>query len=245
MYAHRIIFISLCLLLSLYGQGQSQSVTDSAGIYSKDTVAHQTREEFDIQGKKVINDSTVAFGADKVVPGKDSIPPVVKKHSPVKAVWMSAILPGLGQAYNKKYWKIPIIYAGLGGLGYWIYFENKEFGIARASYRAAVRNTATGTAMYKGVEASYSTIKPYRDYYKNLLNYAAIVTALWYTLNLVDAAVDGHLYHFNVDEKLSMNVDPSFVLPAQLGMSQACFGLSLSFSPMASKKRYTPAASWQ
>lgn len=243
MYAYRIIFISLMLLLSLFSQGQAQGAADSAGIYSKDTVVHQTTEEFDIQGRKVINDTTVAFGADKVIPGKDTIP-VVKKHSPIKAVWMSAVLPGLGQAYNKKYWKIPIIYAGLGGLGYWIYFENKEFNLARSAYRVAVRDP-NGTAVYKGAELNYATIKPYRDYYKNLLNYAAIVTALWYTLNLVDAAVDGHLYHFNVDDKLSMNVDPSFMLPAQLGMSQACFGLSLSFSPMAARKKYELALHWQ
>ncbi len=243
MYAHRIIFIPLFLLLSYCGWAQAQGAADSAGIYSKDTVRHQTTEEFDIAGKKVITDTTVAFGADKIVPGKDTIP-VVKKHSPIKAVWMSAVLPGLGQAYNKKYWKIPIIYAGLGGLGYWIYFENREFNIARSAYRVAVRNTS-GTANYKGVELNYATIKPYRDYYKNLLNYAAIVTALWYTLNLVDAAVDGHLYHFNVDDKLSMNVDPSFMLPMNIGLTQACYGLTLSFSPMAAKKKYEPSIRWQ
>lgn len=244
MYAPRIILISLLLLLSHPGRAQVQSAADSAGIYSRDTVVHQATEEFDIKGKKVINDSTVAFGADKVIPGKDNIP-VVKKHSPIKAVWMSAVLPGLGQAYNKKYWKIPIIYAGLAGLGYWIYFENKEFRIARTAYRAAVRNEPDLTADYKGVQLGYSTIKSYRDYYKNLLNYAAIVTALWYTLNLVDAAVDGHLYHFNVDDKLSMHVDPTFMLPTQMGMSQGSFGLSLSFSPMAAKKRYEPSPRWQ
>ena len=244
MYAFRIIFISLSLLLSYCGWAQAQGAADSAGIYSKDTVLHTTTEEFDIKGKKVINDTTVAFGADKVLPPADTTKSLVKKHSPVKAVWMSAVLPGLGQAYNKKYWKIPIIYAGLGGLGYWIYFENHEFNLARSAYRVAVRNTS-GTAIYKGVELNSATIKPYRDYYKNLLNYAAIVTALWYTLNLVDAAVDGHLYHFNVDDKLSFNVDPSFVLPSQLGMSQACYGLTLSFSPMAAKKRYEPTLRWQ
>ncbi|MBS1625547.1 MAG: hypothetical protein JST83_16080 [Bacteroidetes bacterium] len=232
------------MLLAHLAGAQAQSYADSAGIYSKDTVVHQTTEQFDIDGKKVINDTTIAFSTDTVVPGRDTIP-VVKKHSPVKAVWMSAVLPGLGQAYNKKYWKIPIIYAGLGGLGYWIYFENREFRIARTAYRAAVRNDPYLTASYKGKELDYSTIRTYRDYYKNLLNYAAIVTALWYTLNLVDAAVDGHLYHFNVDDKLSMNVDPSFMLPTQLGMSQACFGLSLSFSPMAAKKKYEPSVRWR
>lgn len=243
MYAHRIIFIFFFLLLAHFAGAQAQGYADSAGIYSKDTVQHQTTEEFDINGKKVITDTTVAFSTDKVVPGKDTVP-MVKKHSPVKAVWMSAVLPGLGQAYNKKYWKIPIIYAGLGGLGYWIYFESHEFTLARSAYRTAVRST-TGTAVYKGTELNSATIKPYRDYYKNLLNYAAIVTALWYTLNLVDAAVDGHLYHFNVDDKLSMNVDPSFMLPVNLGMNQACYGLTLSLTPMAARKKYDPSRRWQ
>ena len=125
MYVYRLIYISVSLLISTWAQGQI--ATDSAGIYSKDTVVTPGAEKFDIDGKKIAVDSTVAFGADQIIPGNDSSVVKVKKHSPVKAVWMSAVLPGLGQAYNKKYWKIPIIYAGFGGLGYWIYFESHQF----------------------------------------------------------------------------------------------------------------------
>lgn len=214
----------------------AQSATDSAGIYSKDTVVHPTTEKFDIKGKEIAVDSNVAFGADKIIPGKDTIP-VVKKHSPAKAVWMSAVLPGLGQAYNKKYWKIPIIYAGLGGLGYWIYFESHEFNLARTSYRAAVRNPPYYTGTYKKHEYDASTIKTYRDYYKGLLNYAALATVLWYGLGLIDAAVDAHLYHFNVDEKLSFNLDPSFMLPVNLGVNQTCMGLTMKIIPLNGKKK--------
>jgi frataxin-like iron-binding protein CyaY len=224
----------LFLLLSTWAH--AQSATDSAGIYSKDTVVNPTSEKFDVTGKKMNIDSNVVVGADNIIPGKDTIP-VVKKHSPAKAVWMSAVLPGLGQAYNKKYWKIPIIYAGLGGLGYWIYFESHEFNLARTSYRAAVRNPPYYTSTYKGREADATTIKTYRDYYKGLLNYAALATVLWYGLNLIDAAVDAHLYHFNVDEKLSFNFDPSFMLPINLGVNQTCMGLTMKIIPLNGKKK--------
>ncbi|MCW3126916.1 MAG: hypothetical protein JWO03_2574 [Bacteroidetes bacterium] len=216
----------------------AQSATDSAGIYSKDTLARVPDvEKFDVTGKPLNVDSTVVVGADKIIPGKDTIP-VVKKHSPVKAVWMSAVLPGLGQAYNKKYWKIPIIYAGFAGLGYWIYFESHQFNMARTAYRAAVRNPPYYTGTYLGQEVDAATIKTYRDYYKGFLNYASLATVLWYGLNLIDAVVDGHLYHFNVDDKLSFNFDPSFMLPVNIGMNQTCLGLTMKIIPLGGKKKY-------
>jgi hypothetical protein len=66
---------------------QAQTAADSAGIYSRDTVVSPlASEKFDIDGKKVSTDSTVAFGADKIIPGKDTSSVVFKKHSPAKAV---------------------------------------------------------------------------------------------------------------------------------------------------------------
>ena len=234
---HKLTFI-LFLILSAHF-AQAQSAVDSSGIYSRDTVVPPAAmEKFDIDGKKVTTDSTVAFGADKIIPGKDTSSVVLKKHSPAKAVWMSAVLPGLGQAYNKKYWKIPIIYAGFGGLGYWIYFEANQYNIARTAYRAAVRDPSQ-TASYlgnPGVDAA--TIKTYRDFYKGFLNYAALATVLWYGLNLIDAAVDGHLYHFNVDDKLSFNFDPSFIMPSNISNAQTCLGLTVTIIPLAGKRGY-------
>ena len=236
MYVHRLICISVLLLLTTWVQGQS--ATDSAGIYSKDPViTPPVVQKFDVDGKKITADPTVAFASDSVVPNRDSTSALkVKKHSPVKAVWMSAVLPGLGQAYNKKYWKIPIIYAGFGGLGYWIYFESTQYNLARTAYRAAVRDPKN-SAVYVGQYLDAGTIKTYRDYYKGFLNYASLATVLWYGLNLIDAAVDGHLYHFNVDDKLSFNFDPSFLLQNSLGMNQTCLGLTFKVIPLGGKKK--------
>lgn len=237
MYVYRLISITLFLLIATVCRSQQQNAADSSGIYSRDTTSEPPPvERYDVAGKKISLDSTVAFGSDSIVPSKDTTGVLTKKHSPAKAVLFSAALPGLGQAYNKKYWKMPIIYAGFGGLGYWLYFESHEFNLARTAYRSAVRNTSTYSAIYQGQELDAATIKTYRDYYKNFLNYAALATVLWYGLNLIDAAVDGHLYHYNMDEKLSFNFDPSFLLPNNLGMSQTCLGLTFTIVPLGGKK---------
>jgi hypothetical protein len=145
-------------------------------------------------------------------------------------------VPGLGQAYNKKYWKMPIIYAGFGGLGYALYYTSSNYNLARAAYRNVVRGQF-GT--YLGY-TDQQDLKYFRDTYKNFLNISALVTVIWYGLNLIDAAVDGHLYSYNMDDKLSFNFDPSFILPNSLGMSQTCLGLTFNVNLLAGKHTLKP-----
>ena len=184
-------------------------------------------------GKGQVADSGLSFRADTIL-AKDSTSSVVKikKHSVKRAVWFSAVLPGLGQAYNRKYWKIPIIYAGFAGLGYAIYYTATNYNQARDAYRAIVRQQP---ASYNGY-TDESTVKAYRDYFQGYLNIASIVTVIWYGLNLVDAAVDAHLFHYNMDDKLSLNVDPSFHIDNELGLNQSCLGLTFKVIPLAGKQ---------
>ena len=83
----------------------------------------------------------------------DTLAPKINKHPPMKALLFSAVLPGLGQAYNKKYWKIPIIYAGLGGLGYLIYYENSKY----QGYHKAYIMQVDGNPYTQGIYFVYIT----------------------------------------------------------------------------------------
>jgi hypothetical protein len=236
MYVFKIITISFFLLLAGSARAQEEDESEHINVQQADSARVKEEEQkqvqrFDINGTKIA-DSSVAFATDSVV-RSDTTAVKGKKHSPLKAVWLSAVCPGLGQAYNKKYWKIPIIYAGFGGLGYALYYTSYNFNQARAAYRQVVRGQAVS---YNGYTNS-ADIKYFRDTYRNYLNISALVTVLWYGLNLIDAAVDGHLFNYNMDDKLSFHFDPSFHIQNELGLHQASLGLTFSVIPLAGRHK--------
>ena len=102
-------------------------------------------------------------------------PVVIKPHSPHKATFYSAILPGLGQAYNGKYWKIPILYAGFGGVIYAIHFNTKWYNTYRTAYRDFLiqdpGNTSYVDILPPGLELEdVENGGPYADWFENALN---------------------------------------------------------------------------
>lgn len=134
-----------------------------------------------------------------------------KPHSAKKATIMSAILPGLGQAYNKKYWKIPIIYAGFGTLYYFIRTNGQEYRKFRDAYNIVANND---TLLFPSNEyvvrydANLDQLREGRNYYRRNLELSYIFTGLLYILNIIDASVDGNLYDFDVSDDLSLRLEP-------------------------------------
>ena len=151
----------------------------------------------------------------------------LKRHSPLYATLFSLAVPGLGQAYNRKYWKIPIVYAGLGGLGYALYHTTSNFYGYRNAYRLQVDENPYTYGEYKGV-SNAAELKSYRDYYKRYVDLTAILTGVWYALNLVDAAVDAHLFDWNMKDDIHLSWQPA-MLPAANQASVPGVRLNLSF----------------
>jgi hypothetical protein len=234
MYAFKITAVLVFLLIAaVSASAQEEDESDFITPPKVDSPQVQDTQEFDVTGNKMNVDSVVTMGADTILQA-DTTTHKGKKHTAAKAVFYSAILPGLGQAYNKKYWKIPIIYAGFGGLAYALYYTSSNFNESRAAYRAVVRGQFGSYLGYTDAE----DLKYFRDQFKNFLNLSALGTVLWYGLNLIDAAVDGHLYSYNMDDKLSFNFDPSFILPNTLGMAPTtCLGLSFNINLLAGKRK--------
>jgi hypothetical protein len=141
--------------------------------------------------------------------GSDSLV-VKKKHpypSPLKATIYSAIIPGLGQAYNKRYWKIPIVYAGLGVAAYFIITNQQLYDMYRSAY---VTRTTTGNDPYVGIYSTNDLLTIENFYHRNR-DLSIIGAAFIYLLNVVDADVDAELHSFNVSDDISFHFTPNLV----------------------------------
>ena len=136
-----------------------------------------------------------------------------KPHSPTKATIMSTCLPGLGQIYNRKWWKVPIVYAGLGGLGYLAYsnFSESQHYLHAYEYKTGdLPEGATLTQYETDLASKYadSQLQTYKESYRRDFEFYIILTVAWYGLNILDACVDGHLYSYDISDDLSLSVGP-------------------------------------
>lgn len=134
---------------------------------------------------------------------QDSLPTTeIDALSPARAAFYSAFLPGLGQAYNKKYWKIPIVYAGLG-IGVAVYLNNdRQYKDIRNAYKNRLEGVPDNYAEY----STATLINAQRTLQRNR-DLSLLITVGIYVLNIIDANVDAHLLQFNVSEKLSVKPD--------------------------------------
>lgn len=130
-------------------------------------------------------------------------------HSPTKATIWSAVLPGAGQVYNKKYWKVPIIYAGFAGLGYFVKTNNDDYKIYKDAYRYRLDNDESTTDAFVGIYSDEDLVT-LKNYYRRNRDLSLIGIGILYILNVVDASVDAHLFYFNVNDDLTMNVQPGY-----------------------------------
>lgn len=122
-----------------------------------------------------------------------------------KATIMSACLPGLGQIYNRKYWKAPVIYAALGGLGYWGVTNQIKYKYYSNNLRAA--NDDDPNTINSTLYSSDQLITQKKYYQKNR-DISVMLGALMYLINIIDANVDAHLKTFDVSDDLSLQVNP-------------------------------------
>jgi hypothetical protein len=143
-------------------------------------------------------------------------------HSPRKATMRSAILPGWGQYYNKKYWKIPLVYAAIGTCAGLFYFNLNEYQNARDAYRYKMDSDPTNDLLIKDKfkPVDPESIRRYRNDVRQNVDYSVLAFLVCWGLNVVDATVDGHLKSFEVSENLSIELLPPRINPVN-GYSSA------------------------
>jgi hypothetical protein len=163
-----------------------------------------------------------------------------KKFSPssTRAVIYSAIFPGLGQIYNRKYWKLPIVYGGFMGCIYAISFNSRYYNDYSRAYLDFVdgdpntnsfRNflpygsqiATTNPDWFQGV------LKRKKDFYRRNRDLSYIVTAGLYVICMIDAYVDAELFNFDIGQNLAFRVEPAFF--ERTGYNKTSFGLQCSF----------------
>ena len=163
---------------------------------------------FDTVDNTIITADTVVKETKTAKPNKDK-----KLSRPAKAAIMSACLPGLGQIYNRKWWKVPIVYAGLGGIGYFSYRNFSEYRSYLHAYEYKTGDLPEGVTLtdYETQLANKyaeGQLQTYKESYRRNFELFTILTVVWYGLNIIDAVVDGHLYTYDISDDLSINVDP-------------------------------------
>ncbi|MCL2435881.1 MAG: DUF5683 domain-containing protein [Lentimicrobiaceae bacterium] len=130
----------------------------------------------------------------------------IRTHSPKKASWL-ALIPGAGQIYNKKYWKLPIVYGGLGSTGFLIYYYGNQTSIYRKEY--VLRATEIEEGRNPALEnMSTETILEQRNIYRRNMEICVAACFIVYALSIVDASVDAHLFYYDVSDNLSLGIKP-------------------------------------
>ena len=131
-----------------------------------------------------------------------------QKNSPKKASLLSMACPGLGQLYNKKYWKTPIVVGSIGGAIYAHNFYNNKFKQYKEAY--ITRTDGDDSTIDDYLNYSESGLITLQDYYRNQKDLSIIIGSIIYLLNIADAYVDAHLFEYNVNENLSLDFEPYF-----------------------------------
>ncbi|WP_367757552.1 DUF5683 domain-containing protein [Flavobacterium sp. WC2430] len=151
----------------------------------------------------ILGNATVFAQAKKeaVLVAKDTLKSNnIDPLTPAKAAFYSAILPGLGQAYNKKYWKIPLVYGAIGTSLYFYLDSNKKYHQYRDAYKRRLEGYSDDNFTYLDNARLISGQK----FYQRNRDLSALFVVAFYALNIIDANVDAALIQFNVDENLSI-----------------------------------------
>jgi hypothetical protein len=156
----------------------------------------------------VLKGNTVADSSGKNILSLDTA--LSKKHNPKVATLRSAILPGWGQAYNRKYWKIPIVYGALGTTAGIFFYNLKTYKLLR---KAVVLRSDTIASNDNQVDPHFQalsteSIRSYRNEYRQNIDYSVLFFLVFWGLNVVDATVDAHLKAFDVSPDISMKIRP-------------------------------------
>lgn len=208
------IFSTLLLLVISLNLFSQTNPSDTIRVTSSDEVAGTL-------GKSKTT-SDVVSDIEKV----NATSMIKQKYNPTKAGLYSAVLPGLGQYYNKKYWKIPIVWGAVGtgvGIAMW---NQKQY----TKYRGYFVDKLNGTPNQFLDEHPWmdaNSLGNIQDQAKRQRDYAIAITGLIYILNIVDAVVDAHLYEGRKDPDLA--VTPA-VIYDEFGRQNAKAGISLSYN---------------
>ena len=169
-----------------------------------------------------LTDDPIIINSDKTLENAELIEMYSKRFNPRRAGLYSAVLPGLGQAYNKKYWKIPIVYGGFIGLGFGVNFYQKQ----HKKFRNELFTILDSGESTSASGLNETQLRSIIDRARRERDYLLILSGVLYLLNVADAHIDSHLKEFDLNEKLKLTLDPMLRQQNEL---QAGITLGLNF----------------
>lgn len=204
-------FFFLCMLLMLSGLYSA---------YGQVPLPADTAERQPLEGKPVpvLEADSLQDNLEEI----DSVSPLL----PGKAAFYSAVLPGLGQAYNNSHWKIPLIYIGGAFIAYQVSTYHKQYSASLRNLQTLQLNPEIQTIFYARQERDQAYFQNRTDRYRRERDYMIIIGGVIYALNIVEAYVDAHLQDFDLNEDLSMHLKPSLLAGAA---GQPGAGIALTF----------------
>lgn len=150
--------------------------------------------------------------------GKWSTPKERFQPVPKKAILYSAILPGLGQVYNRQYWKVPIIYAGMAAAFIAYDFNNSRYQQYKKAYIARIDNNPSTTDEFVGLYTD-ANLKTLQDSYKRFADMTILFTAVGFAIQSLDALTAAHLKNFDVSKDISFRFSPTVLPNGQIGIA--------------------------
>ncbi len=186
----------------------------------------------------ILNDSTTLLTGKVAEPSKSISQELRFNPNPMRAMWLSALCPGLGQIYNRHYWKLPIVIGAFVGLTYGTSWNNRMLNDYSKAYRDITDNDPNTrsymdfyppTVKESDLDKTWltTTLRNRKDYYRRYRDICIIGIAAVYLLNVIDAYVDASMMHFDVSPDLSMRWGPT-VIDSQVSRLPS-IGLGCSF----------------
>lgn len=160
--------------------------------------------------------------------------------NPIKATWLALVIPGGGQIYNRKYWKLPIIYGGFAGCAYALTWNNKMYKDYMQAYKDAALGNWEANSIHDLLPPGYldrtpktqitETLRKRKDTYRRYRDLSIFAFIGVYLISVIDAYVDAELSNFDITPDLSMRVEPA-VINSQysIGSSNKSVGVQCSF----------------
>lgn len=265
-----VAVLSLCLLWGCFAALAQQNVPTVGSdtvitTLNKPAATHHIRRQVTVSDTvhvgtdapvRVVNASgdTIVFASIDSIRGIDNVEVLVDTTTsptlgkvrtfnpdPQRALWMSALCPGLGQLYNRRYWKLPIVVGAFVGLSYGASWNNRMYKDYSRGYRDVMDDDPDTrsymdffppTVQESDLDVSWlqKIMKNKRDYYRRYREICVIAMVGVYLINIVDAYVDASLAHFDISPDLTLDVAPTAIDTGVTGPRIPSFGLQCAFS---------------
>ena len=209
-----------------------QEPVDSSEVVLQDTIVFKLDQSDIADSDYIFISDTVALTS--IFPFDSLNMDVYAKHSPAKAAIMSAVMPGLGQIYNRQYWKVPIVYAAVGAsVVVFLKWQNEYIRYRRAYIDIKDGDPYTNFHETLGFPPTYDRerklqfITTRKEKLRTWRDWSIVAMVAAYSLNIIWANVDAHLLDFNLDDNISFNIQPCFL---KNGINSQKFALTLQLT---------------